>query len=100
MSIGGRHFQRIAMDSVEPLPKTSWWNRYTLVVCDHATHHLEVAAPRVAKQLIQPFSTWIGITEEILTDQGTNFMAVLCEELYCPDSKDQTNLYHPETDES
>ena len=75
------------MDIVGPLPKTSRENRYISVVCNYATWYPKavalpmVIAPRVAKELIQLFAC-VGIPEEILTDQGPNFMSSLLEELY------------------
>ena len=81
-------FQRITMDVVGPLPRTQGGNRFIWTICDYATRYpeafplLSVEAPRVAKELIKMFSH-VGIPDEILTDQGTNFMSTMIEEIYC-----------------
>ena len=56
-------------------------------------------APRVAKELVHVFSR-VGIPDEILTDQGTNFMSTLLEEMYrlLHVKKIRTTPYHPQTD--
>ena len=93
------------MDIVGPLPRSKSGNRYILTVCDYATQHPEaiplpsIEAERIAKELIKIFSR-VGIPKEILTDQGTNFMSVLLQNLYqllnitCI----RTSPYHPQTD--
>ena len=89
-------FERIAMDIVEPLPRSSHGNRYVLVVCDYATWYPEamamrsVEAERVAEELVTLFAR-LGIPKEILTDQGTNFTSMLRggyrgESPGCPDT--------------
>ena len=98
-------FQRIAMDVVGPLLRTQGGNRFILTICDYATHYPEafalpnVEAPRVAKELIKLFSH-VGIPDEILTDQGTNFMSTMIEEIYrlLHIKRIRTTPYHPQTD--
>ena len=66
------------MDIVWPLPRSSSGKRYILVICDYATRYPEAVALRtidanaVAEELLAFFSR-VGVPEEILTDQGTNF---------------------------
>ena len=87
------------MDIVGPLPRSSRGNMYVLVVCDYATRYPEaiamqsVEAERVAEELVTLFAR-VGIPEEILTDQGTNFTSRLLKELY----HIHTSPYHPQTD--
>ncbi|KAI5609477.1 hypothetical protein C0J50_9479 [Silurus asotus] len=70
--------QRIAMDIVGPLEKSSTGYQYILVISDYATRYPEafplrsITTPKIINALIQLFSC-VGIPEEILTDQGTNF---------------------------
>ena len=98
-------FQRIAMDVVGPLPRTQGGNRFILTICDYATRYPKafalpsVEAPRVAKELIKLFSH-VGIPDEILTDQGTNFMPTMIEEIYrlLHIKRIRTTPYHPQTD--
>ena len=98
-------FQRIAMDVVGPLPRTQRGNRFILTICDYATRYPEaialpsVEAPRVAKELVNLFSH-VGIPDEILTDQGTNFMSTMMEEIYhlLHIKRIRTTPYHPQTD--
>ena len=98
-------FTRVAMDFVGPLPCSSSGNRFILVVCDYATRYPEavpmksVDAASVAEELLKIFSR-VGVLQEILTDQGTNFTSQLLVELYnmlhvqpiC------TTPFHPQTD--
>ena len=76
-----------------------------MTICDYATRYPEafalpsVEAPRVAKELIKLFSH-VGIPDEILTDQGTNFMPTMIEEIYrlLHIKRIRTTPYHPQTD--
>ena len=98
-------FQRIAMDIVGPLPRSSSGKRYILVICDYATRYPEAVALRtidanaVAEELLTFFSR-VGVPEEILTDQGTNFMSQLLSEAYrlLKIKPIRTTPYHPQTD--
>ena len=80
-------FSGIAMDIVEPLPCTKLGKRYILIIRDYATRYLEdiplssIDAEHVAEKLIQVFSR-MGVPQEILTDQGSNFTSQLLDELY------------------
>ena len=57
------------------------------MICEYATRYPEaiplhsVDAEHVAEQLVQVFST-VGIPQEIMSDQGTNFMSTLLAEMY------------------
>ena len=93
------------MDIVGPLPKSRLGNRFILVICDYATRYPEaiplrsIDAVHVAEEFIKVFAR-LGIPEQILTDQGSNFTSQLLAELYrlldvhpiC------TSPYHPQTD--
>ncbi len=98
-------FRRIAMDIVGPLEKSSAGHRYILVICDYATRYPEafplrtITTPKVIHALIQLFSR-VGIPEEILTDQGTNFTSRLMKHLHqqMGITAVRTSPYHPQTD--
>ena len=98
-------FQKIAMDVVGPLRRTQGGNRFISTICDYATCYPEVfaqpsvEAPRVAKELIKRFSH-MSMPDEILTDQGTNFMSIMIEEIYhlLHIKRIRTIPYHPQTD--
>ena len=98
-------FGCIAMDFVGPLPRTKRGNRYILVICDYATRYPEAIplpttkAARVAKELVKLFAHF-RIPQEILTDQGANFMSGLLEEVYSSlhIRRIRTSPYHPQTD--
>lgn len=93
------------MDIVGPLEKSSAGHQYILVVCDYATRFPEAFPPRsvtttkLISALVQLFSL-VGIPEEILTDQGTNFMSCLMSQLHkeLGITAIRTTPYHPETD--
>lgn len=97
-------FRRVAIDIVGPLPMTEQKNRYILVVCDYATRFPEAVplkvqtAESVADALIQIF-TRVGLPQEILSDQGSNFMSKMMVELckLLQIKKLASSPYHPET---
>lgn len=66
------------MDIVGPLERSSAGYQYILVISDHATRYPEafplrtITTPKIIHALVQLFSR-VGIPNEILTDQGTNF---------------------------
>ena len=80
-------FKRIAKDIIGPLPCSRSGNKYILVVCNYATRYPEamairsIEAERIAEELVKLFAR-VGIPEEILTDQGSNFTLSLLAELY------------------
>ncbi|XP_026005285.1 uncharacterized protein LOC113010452 [Astatotilapia calliptera] len=98
-------FRRVAMDIVGPLVKSGRGYQYILVVCDYATRFPEafplraITAPNVLRALIQLFSR-VGIPDEILTDQGTNFTSKLMQLFHTQlgVSAIKTSPYHPQTD--
>ena len=97
-------FERIAMDIVGPLTKSSRGNHFVLVVGDYATCYPEavpmkhVDAANVAEELVRIFSR-VSVPKEILTDQGTNFTSHLLAELYkmLHVRPIRTTPYHPQT---
>lgn len=98
-------FKRIAMDIVGPLPRSSSGKRFILVICDYATRYPEAVALRcidanaIAEELVKVFAR-LGVPEEILTDQGTNFTSQLLAEVYrlLQVKPIRTTPYHPQTD--
>ena len=98
-------FKRIAMDIVGPLPRSSSGKRFILVICDYATRYPEAVALRsidanaIAEELLKVFAR-VGVPEEILTDQGTNFTSQLLAEVYrlLQVKPIRTTPYHPQTD--
>ena len=97
-------FSRIAMDIVGPLLRSRSGNKYLLVLCDYATRYPEavplksIDAESVAEELIKVFAR-MGVPQEILTDQGSNFTSQLLVELYrlLQVRPIRTSPYHPET---
>lgn len=83
-----------------PLEKSSTGHQYVLVVCDYATRYPEAfpfcitTMPKVIHALIQFFSR-VGIPDEILTVQETNFTSHLMKQLGIIVLK--TSPYHPKT---
>ena len=73
-------FRRIAMDIVRPLKRSKRGNKYILTLMDFSTRFPEaiplrrVDAQTVADAMMGVFCR-LGFPEEILTDQGSNFMS-------------------------
>ncbi|KAL1250507.1 hypothetical protein QQF64_018303 [Cirrhinus molitorella] len=93
------------MDIVGPLERSSAGHQYILVICDYATRYPEafplrsITTPKIIQALVQLFSR-VGIPEEILTDQGTNFTSRLMGQLHrqLGITAIRTSAYHPQTD--
>ena len=98
-------FQRVAMDIVGPLVRSCRGHKYILVICDYATRYPEaiplktIDAENIAEEFMK-FISRVGVPEEVLTDQGTNFMSQLMKELYSllQVKGIRTSPYHPQTD--
>ena len=91
-------FSRIAMDIYSE-------NKYILVVCDYATHYPKaiplksIDTETIATKLMD-LMLRVGIPNEILTDQGSNFTSKLLEEIYkmLGIRGIKTTPYHPQMD--
>ena len=98
-------FRRMAMDIFGPLRRTKAGNKYVLVIMDYATKWPEAFplktadSEAVARALIEVFAR-LGIPEEILTDNGSNFTSKMIEKFYAMTGVKhiKTSAYHPETD--
>ena len=80
-------FKREAIDIVGPIaPLSEAGHRYILTLVDHATRCPEavplkkITTEAVAKALLDIYSR-VGIPEEVLTDQGTQFISVCMQEV-------------------
>ena len=105
LPIVGEPFKGIAMDIIGPLPKSRSVNQFVLVICDYATRYPEaiplkrIDVEHIAEELVQVFAR-VGVPQEILTDQGSNFTSQLLAELYqlLHIHPIRTTPYHPQTD--
>ena len=96
-------FSRIAIDIVGPLIRSEQGNRYILVACGYGTKYPEatplktIDAETDAYALVDMFSR-TGIPREILSDQGSNFMYALKQNLcsMLGIKKLKTTPYHPQ----
>ena len=79
-------FRKIAIDIVGELPRTTTGYKYILIV-DYATRYPEAIPLRntssktIADALVQYFCR-VGIPEELVSDQGSNFISNLMAQLY------------------
>ena len=98
-------FTRIAMDVFGPLNRTKAGNKYILVLMDYATKWPEAFALRnvtteTIVNCIIKVTTRIGVPQELLTDNGSNFMSKVMKK-YCSMTgieQIRTSPYHPQTD--
>ena len=106
MPAATRVWERIAMDIVGPVEVSRNGNRYILVLSDYASRFVmtvpmvDQTAKTVAHHLVNEILTKYGAPEQILTDQGTNFLSELVTQI-CKLFKIKqlkTTSYHPQTD--
>ena len=83
----GRPWQKLAVDLVGPFPMTARGNRWILVLTDHFTRWQDAialpdaTAPTVASTLDERVFCYLGLPEQIHTDQGAQFESKLMEDL-------------------
>ena len=80
-------FKRVAVDIVGPIaPPSEAGHRYILTLVDYATRYPEavpfkkITTEAVAEALLDIYSR-VGIPEEVLTDQGTQFTSECMQEV-------------------
>ncbi|XP_072035947.1 uncharacterized protein [Amphiura filiformis] len=85
--IVGARMGKIGIDILGPLPRSNSRRAYILTVIDYATRYpwakplANITTESVAQALCEIFSEW-GLPEQILSDQGTNFLSKTMKELY------------------
>ncbi|GFS10464.1 Gypsy retrotransposon integrase-like protein 1 [Elysia marginata] len=96
-------FKRVAMDIVGPInPPSEAGHRFTLTLIDYATRYAEAVPLRkidteiVAEALVDIYSR-LGVPEEVLSDQGTQFMSDCMKEVshLLGIKQKATTPYHP-----
>ena len=101
----GRPRQKVAIDLVGPMPETRAGNRWILVIMDHFTRWQDAiplpnaTAPVVAAALDQRVFCYLGLPEQLHSDQGAQFENPLMEELCALWRIDKTHTtpYHPQS---
>jgi len=97
-------FQKIIIDCVGPLPKTTKGNQYILTVMCPTTRYPEafplknISAKSICKNLVHMFTTF-GIPQEVQSDRGSNFTSELFSKVLQELGIKQTlsTAYHPES---
>ena len=97
-------FSQVIVDCVGPLPKTPSGNRYLLTIMCKFSDFLEdiplqtIKAPYIAESLIT-FFTLVGLPSLTQSDQGSNFMSNLMQQVTHQFGIKQckSSTYHPET---
>ncbi len=100
----GEPFERIIIDCVGPLPKTKSGHIYLLTIMCAATRYPEaiplrsLRAKAIVKALTSFFSTF-GLPKVVQTDQGTNFMSRLFNQILSQLHIQHvvSSAYHPES---
>lgn len=98
-------FEKVFLDIVGPLPVTYKDNRFILTFQDDLTKYsaafplVNAEAATVAKEYVTQIICKFGLTDSLLTDQGTNFMSKVfidvCKSLKI--NKIHTTAYHPQS---
>ena len=97
-------FSKVIIDCVGPLPKTKSRNQYLLTIMCASTRFPEaipltnITAPKISKALVN-FFTLVGLPKEIQSDQGSNFMSGLFQQVVFQLGAKQikSSAYHPES---
>ncbi|XP_068241889.1 uncharacterized protein [Palaemon carinicauda] len=104
IEVPGEPFERLVLDCVGPLPRSSKGNEYLLTIMCSATRFPEaiplrtVSADKIIEALNKFFSL-VGLPKEVQTDQGTNFTSKKFKSfLACQNIKHcLSSPYHPQS---
>ena len=80
-------FSQVLIDCVGPLPKIKTGNQHLLTMClstsfPEAIPLRNIKASSVVKALIR-FFTFVGLPKSVQSDQGSNFMSGLFQQVLC-----------------
>ena len=100
----GEPFSHVLIDCVGPLPKSKRGNQYILTIMCAATRFPEavplrtIKTPNIVKALIK-FFTLVGLPHSVQSDQGSNFMSSLFQEVMFQLGIKQrkSTAYHPQS---
>ena len=100
----GEPFSHVQIDCVGPLPKTKSGNQYLLTIMCQFTRFPEaiplrnIKARKIVDSLIK-FFTLVGLPVSIQSDQGSNFMSALMQQVMHELGVQQlkSSAYHPES---
>ncbi|KAJ8046946.1 hypothetical protein HOLleu_05792 [Holothuria leucospilota] len=97
-------FGRVIIDCVGPLPKSRAGHQYILTIMCASTRFPEAIPLRNIKartvlQALLKFFTLFGLPKEIQSDQGSNFMSTVFQQMLYELGIDQikSSAYHPES---
>ncbi|XP_077863555.1 uncharacterized protein LOC144347604 [Saccoglossus kowalevskii] len=100
----GEPFSKVLVDCVGPLPRTKTGFRFMLTIMDMATRYPEVVplktiTAKVVVEALVHFFTRYGLPKEIQSDQGSNFMSGLFQEVMhqLGVSQLKSSPYHPQS---
>jgi len=97
-------FSQVVIDCVGPLPKTRAGNQYLLTIMCLSTRFPEavplrnIKAPSIVKALLK-FFTFVGLPRSIQSDQGSNFMSGVFQQVMYQLGIRQfkSTAYHPQS---
>ena len=100
----GEPFGDILIDCVGPLPKTKSGNKFLFTIMCKSTHFPEaiplrnIKAPKIIDALVR-FFTFVGLPKSIQSDQGSNFMSGIMQQVMFQLGIKQyrSSAYHPES---
>ena len=100
----GESFSDILIDYVGPLPKTKSRNKFLFTIMRKSTCFPEaipfrnIKAPKSVDALVK-FFTFVGLPKSVQSDQGSNFMSGIIQQVMCQLGIKQyrSSAYHPES---
>ena len=93
----------VLIDCMRPLPKTKSGNKFLFTIMCKSTRFPEVIPLRSIKankiDALIKFFTFVGLPKSVQSDQGTNFMSGIMQQVACQLGIKQckSSAYHPES---
>jgi transposase InsO family protein len=98
-------FKTIAMDIVGPLIPSRNGHRFLFVITDYCTRYpdaipLQTTNAKKIAEVLELYFCRVGVPKEILTDQGSNFVSKILQEVNKLHGIKpiRTSPFHPQTD--